>query len=391
MKRKYNAGRGRAVRRVKARSWRNAVLYSGSKGAEMIGRFAANKIGNAWKTYKSRTATKTVTKYKKPNDYASGSAIYKTMKISLRKAPKGVDWLTRWSIRDGRAGGHAVTTGRQTAYLYYVFGSRSQMLNATGSPAVGVADGQYPFFNLNPNERITGNQNAGFVDGGSSLVQNSIFWDSLSLDMEFTNGTNTATFIDLYIVMPKQSQASDPVGDWIASVATENYGLVTEGFPLAGGSVVTATPGNQSTEHVGAKPTESKAWNQAWKVIAKRTLLLSQGGSTERLKVYIKMNKVLKYQRVSDDVNQYQGGTTISVFGIQRGGVINDQLIDVGTYSNCFTPHVCQATYVIRNMKVANGKQEIKVGYSRIPVGVPAQNLTQINTESVISNVVTTQ
>jgi len=362
-----------------------------AKTALAVGRHAANVIGSAWKAYRSRTQTKTKTIKKIPDqEYESSTATVKKMTVKMHKRVKGVDYLTRYILRDGRCGSHTTVSGRQKTLMYYAFGTRSQMLDQTPTATVAIDQGQYPLFWLNPNQKVTGNVGATFTENttaGSQFTQ-AMYWDSLSLDMEYTNGTSIATYIDLFIVTPKVTTANLPDADWVSSIAQESFGQPVETFPASGGAVVTAGPGVPDIDHVGMRPFESKAWKQNWKILAMKKMLLPQGGSTQRLKVSIDVNKVLKYQQIQDAAANYIAGTSILIFGIQRGGCVNDNIVDFGTYSSCFTPHLCQGNYILRNMKATNGKQETKYGYSRIPTEVPTVSLTTINTESLVAAVV---
>jgi hypothetical protein len=356
---------------------------------------AARQIGNSlYKRYKGRNRKVPSDSQMKnhgheeiiqPSTYTKSSMV-----IQLYKVPKGIDYKTKWVLQDGRSGQASALSGIQESSTIITLATRDQILVQTATASVTPDQGQWPLFWMNPNQNITGNTGPALFNesNNSSLKQDSIYLDHIYMDFEFTNATSTATHVTLLYGTPKQSTSKDMRATWIQAVIDDSFGIGSEAFPATGGSTTQAQPGRMDINHPGSTPMDSKSFNKSWKIIGTKRFTIPQGGSTHKTSVMLKSHKKLNYQRIFNDVLQYQPGITIQCMLIQHGACVNDTLTQSGIYSECLTPWVAQSRYTLRNVKEGNGAQATRIGFNRVPYNAPTGNVKQIDLNDLANAVV---
>lgn len=239
---------------------------------------------------------------------------------------------------------------------------------------------------LNPNITNTG---GGVMSAVTVPPEDQFCIKKNFIDIEMTNMSGVACYLDLYIVKTKKIHTFAPLITWDGGYVNEAFGQPAETMPGPGGAVLnlnTYTAGYMTRSVVGTNPMDSPVFRSTYKIVTKKNIILA-GGVTEKLKITIALNKVIK----RDVANAYIAATTpyppwvYTVFTVARGQVVADRTDTAhvtptyGPVDIAYIANVRTACCAVANQQ---GKLSTNRGAMLVPIGALPANLSYINEET---------
>ncbi|AHH31463.1 putative capsid protein [Dragonfly larvae associated circular virus-2] len=217
--------------------------------------------------------------------------------------------------------------------------------------------------------------------------------------IDFTNVTNAAAVVDVYVVECKQDIPAINAGRhgflgiWAHGEGTESGGLASQTV-----TTTTATLGSSSFNVVGAKPTDISLFKKYYKVLKAHCMHLGPG-ATEVVNIssacnvdvdiekYLAKNNVLVPDLADTAMKIWAMKGSFEIYCIARGtAMLDTNVLDLAntTTAPVKLAVVVQRKYQFNPMKYKSKSFKAVVGYQKLPFGVPAANL---KTEGPTANI----
>ena len=229
------------------------------------------------------------------------------------------------------------------------------------------------------NPAINGIVGGAYV-GASNPLNDRFIVNTCNLQLELTNFSVVACFMDVYITCCSRDTAKDAVSTWADGLAIQALGNVQAAQPPAAtGSVAVGngTVGFPAITGIDNHPREAKLFGQFYKTHKVKRLMLV-GGSSETLNIDIGINKVVKCEtlrELSSGGAGYLKGLTWHIFVVQRGSLVEDNAPGAGgnpqlpTYGATKVGCIVQEKYRMCGVKNNSSRLTTSLQYSNVPFG----------------------
>lgn len=334
MKRKFH-GRGHRL----GKRPRLGALGGLSSLGSLAAQAAANKIGSWWKAARARktaaatrprarrsfTSTRTVTKKRgtlvstQHNDESQS-----WLRFTMHKPVKYYHKAAMLKYTNMARGLFKNTEGFQYCGTLFDLLNRTQFVTnsgVAGSGNVGAFDFTSGLFNMNPNQRATGD--TGEVGGiGNTIftpLTGKVHVRSITGHVDFINGSNISAELFFFVYGPLRSVYDTPYITWYTEVARSAAGIgigpetqgMTQVSTLASETANDAKEGfalfNNNAVTYGLFPSSCKTFGKFFKTWRVRKIVL-QPGQTHRMKVSIGVNTTYAKETMFEDAAIYQKG-----------------------------------------------------------------------------------
>lgn len=287
--------------------------------------------------------------------------------------------LGRWVYHSVRQGYLASVAGRQFTDDIQHLGTPAQLTSPTNASLTPFSN-DIGLSELNPNFNNTGSDLLTI----KSPPNDKFIWSGCQMEMEMTNFSSVAAFVDLYLVRARKNLIQSPFNAWNTGYINAAYGQSANVQPAAG-SVTGVTGGYEGNFMVGTKPTDSKIFQESYKVMAIKHLELS-GGSTEKVVFDIFADKLIQRDIQTAYIansTPFIANQTYSLMAVIRGSLVNDVTTGTGiaefvTYGETKVGYVLNIHWFAKGVKNAAARLDTGRAYVQIPFGALKTNQTHI-------------
>lgn len=313
----------------KRRATKRRHVYSPRAGG-----FISRTVGRTIMNAMMRRREKKSTSERIPDSIKSTYEYIKVYrKSSFSKAVEG-----HWKYIDQMCNNILGAEGKQQVFTMGFFCNQQAFITGAHAPsAVGqnldknlLLNG---LFNMNPWQIIPGATDYASTTWASNirkLSEDRMWLEYLTCNYSICNMANIPCWVEVYVVTPRYQTAGDsPQGYWNTCLTGEGSVLGTLNVAAAQATNSSfATAGYPDNSLIGQKPTDNPSWNKAYKVLSKKNFYLGPGANVD-YKIKLDYHWLVDRQTVT---NLQQSGVygvhipykTVWVFGILRGGVVQD-------------------------------------------------------------------
>lgn len=229
-------------------------------------------------------------------------------KKSIKNPGKG-----KWRITDQSSGTASSLEGQQAVGYLGFIGTKSQILDSSGSGYNQANQAYTSLFDTNPFQTNTG----GVLYGNTvAPLDDRIVLQSVVYNLEMANfTTGSPLIIDLYWLKCMKNTSDDPQTIW------QNV-LISQALGKAG-AVQGAASGYPLISQVGTRPEEAPAFRKIWKTLKKETYELASGANVQLLYT-MKFNKMIDKKTIVEQPTPFIAGFTVTPWVIIRGCIGKD-------------------------------------------------------------------
>nr|WAE42566.1 MAG: capsid protein [Cressdnaviricota sp.] len=185
-------------------------------------------------------------------------------------------------------------SGVQNSFSFGI-GSIRQWLAPTPSYDYGTYGTFTGFFDLNPNQELSG---SALYAAATVPLDDRFAMIRTEVQMCIGNMSNMSSMVDIYVLRCKRDTPNTPETDWQVGYTADALGLNPVAITVVTGSGTTNSGGSGSDTYIGSKPTDVKNFNQFWKVLKVHHLNLA-AGANERVKFDIVHNYLAQKDNLS--------------------------------------------------------------------------------------------
>lgn len=209
------------------------------------------------------------------------------------------------------------------------FNNRSQFINGVGSN-YNPYESFKALYDLIPSANRTGSN---VYTGSTQGLNQRLGIISCRADLQFTNFTDSAIYLDLYVCKYKQDSTAFPDSIWATSLIQEANGLASVAASLApnAGGVTPAFGSAQSLNLLDMKPWDCHGFNRAIKILKVSRITLA-AAATEDYKLDVLVNSVFRQEDFtniygsSQSNNAFMRNKTVFIMAIAKGSPVQDSV-----------------------------------------------------------------
>jgi len=267
--------------------------------------------------------------------------------------------------------------GTQNVARLFALGTIAQVQTSTG---VGYSDIQGPvsYWGINPFE----GRAAGTIYGASTNITNdATFLKSFNIKLLFTNFSSTPCQLQVFVLMTKKYTAQSPEALYNTGYVDDANGQPLITLPASGTPAVRGYP-NSSYPFLGM----NKDFNEYYKVLTRREILLSNTSSTNEMSIYVKCNQIITKDKLAAAAVATPGaffrpGTVVIMVVTKGSTVMRDVTVGASggvTLAPSNYGYIAWCKTNLRQMKGRNVATDSILGVSQVNTNAPAANLKQV-------------
>lgn len=297
---------------------------------------------------------------------------YRVININLAKSTKGKankkQLKGMWTYQQSHSATVSQNAGLQSAGTMFNMMLPGQINTSTGS-TYNVSQNYTALQSLNPYLTNTGSN---LLPSVVKPATDKFFVKSIEVDLDITSYVACAQEIELYVSLCKKTSSGDPIGYWSTGLVDQGFTLGNIAVPVtvvgAAGVPTVTTPGVRYSDQVLAK--------DFWSTKHHCQIAL-QGGASEKIRIKIPWNKLVKMETVNNAGGVYLSGYTLVVWQVSKGQLAYDTAValKVPIYSNVNWGWCAQVRYKMGPVAGDAGRLRSNYIATNMPVDATASNV----------------
>lgn len=359
----------------KRRSWAVAAAHGVAQaGAHWVGQKLKARISRSHTNTRRNRRTNTtgsVTKSGTGSDKAT---------VTLKKSPKGQKTQGRFTVNTVGYASAVNVAGVQGYTEIISSGNRSDWIS--GNPGQGVL----PYFDLNPNERLTGS-NTGVPGATNGLpvavpTNDRIYLYGYEYECKLTNMESIATTISLYWYMTKEDTRYNLSDGWSRACTSTNNGSNFQTDPAPGVYQTGAIAGTSDPTQWGQTPYQMKDVRKQYRILKVQKFYMASG-ATEDVRFKLNVNRQVdkEYMTNLDTNTNFIRGVSVGCMAITHSQAVIDKTnsAHVGTLGSAEVAVVWKSRTKLGLLKSMTNRIDVNRQYTMVPFNTLLANQYTIN------------